>query len=67
MYEGKVDEENVKGVILNGLPKFLKMRLNKRAPGLQRRPSCLNLEPARARPPELGQLGSALRISGKEL
>jgi hypothetical protein len=28
----------------------------------QRRPSCSNLEPARARPPELGQLGLALRF-----
>ena len=34
---------------------------------MKRRPSCSNLEPARARPPEQGQLGSALRISGKEL
>ena len=34
---------------------------------MQRRPSCSNLEPARARPPELGQLGLALRIPGKEL
>ena len=33
----------------------------------QRRPSCSNLEPARAGLLELGQLGLALRISGKEL
>jgi hypothetical protein len=33
----------------------------------QRRPNCSNLEPARARLPELGQLGLALRIYGKEL
>ena len=33
----------------------------------QRRPICSNLEPARARPPKLGQLGLALRISVKEL
>ena len=32
----------------------------------QRRSSCSNLEPARARPPELEQLGSALIILGKE-
>ena len=33
----------------------------------QRRPSCSNLEPARARPQELGQLGLALTFPGKEL
>ena len=33
----------------------------------QRWPSCSNLARARARPPELGQLGSALGIPGMEL
>jgi hypothetical protein len=34
---------------------------------VQRRPGNSNLVPAQARPPELGQLGLALRIPGKEL